>query len=167
MKLKDKINVKKALIVFPIIIVLIGGMIIGAFSSLFASQEGSIDSNAVAKENLEDVIKDEKALKILDIHENLPLYIDKEVVLEGYFISLDDKTKVFGVEVPLGNGNMTMTSLTYELSDPNLLKDITDTSLVKVSGTITSFDQLHEEEGQDDHNHTIPKFNVKSVEVIR
>ncbi len=167
MKLKDKINVKKALIVFPIIIVLIGGMIIGAFSSLFASQEGSIDSNAVAKENLEDVIKDEKALKILDIHENLPLYIDKEVVLEGYFISLDDKTKVFGVEVPLGNGSMTMTSLTYELSDPNLLKDITETSLVKVSGAITSFDQLHQEEGQDDHTHTIPKLNVKSVEVIR
>ena len=167
MKLSDKINVKKALIVFPIVIVLIGGTLIGAFSVLFDNEGESASESAIVGENVEDVIQDEKALKILDIHENLANYVDKEISLEGYFMVLDETTKVFGVELPLGDGSLGMASLSYELTNPEILDNITDTSLVKASGKIESFEELHEDDEKGDHNHTLPKFKVEAVEIIR
>lgn len=167
MKENNKVNIKKALIVFPIVVVLVGGTLVGAFAPLFMDQGSANREDAFIGENVEDLIPDEKALKILDIHENLPNYLDKKIVLEGYFITLDETSKVFGVEVPLGNGNMGMTSLTYELSNPDILKDVTETSLVKASGKISSFEEMHEDDEKGDHPHTLPKFDVESVEIIR
>ena len=168
MKINNKIYIKRALIVFPIILVLAGTTLIGAFSTGFMN-EGSPKETKVVGKNIEDIINDEKALKILDIHENLNNYLDKEVVLDGYFLPTGSDTKAFGVEVPLENGELTMTSLTYELSDPSILKDIKETDLVKATGKITSFEQEHEDEaeGKGAHTHTLPKFNIKSIEIIR
>ena len=94
-KLSNKIHVKKALIVFPIVLVLVGTILIGAFSPLLMS-EGNVDqSNATAEQlDLEDLIKDDKALNIIDIHENLDNYIDKDVELEGFFMKFDENTDV-------------------------------------------------------------------------
>lgn len=167
-KLSDKIHVKKALIVFPIVLVLVGTILIGAFSPLLMS-EGNVDqSNATAEQlDLEDLIKDDKALNIIDIHENLDNYIDKDVELEGFFMKFDENTDVFGVEVPLGEGNITPISLSYDLKDKEMIKDIKETDLVKASGTISSFDEIHKEEGEEDHTHTQPRFNIENIEIVR
>lgn len=166
MKKDKKIYMKRALIVFPIVLVLVGTTLMGAYSALFMPQENPTES-AVVGESVEDVIKDEKALKILDIHENLNKYSDKEVALEGYFLPTGADTKAFGVEVPLENGEMTMTSLAYDTNDPEMLKDIKETDLVKATGKITSFEQEHAEEGEESHTHTLPKFVIEKLEVIR
>lgn len=164
----NKINIKKSLIVFPIVIALVGTTLIGAFATVFTGGgNDTVEEQSVVGENLEDVINDEKAMKIIDIHENLPEYIDKDVVLEGYFIEYDENHSVFGVEIPLGDGQMTMASLSYEPDDKEMLKDITDTDLVKASGTITSFEELHEDDENGDHTHTQPMFNVGNIEIIR
>lgn len=166
MKKDKKVYMKRALIVFPIVIVLIGTTLMGAYSALFMPQENPTES-AVVGENVEDVVKDERALKILNIHENLKTYLDKEVVLEGYFLPTGADTKAFGVEVPLENGEMTMTSLAYESNDPEMLKDIKETDLIKATGKITSFEQEHEEEGEESHTHTLPKFKIEKIEIVR
>lgn len=165
----NKINIKKAIIIIPIVLALAGTTLIGAFAPLFtgASNVDVEEEQTLVGEDLEEVIKDEKAMKIIDIHENLPEYIDKEVVLEGYFIDYDENNSVFGVEVPLGDGQITMASLAYEPGSKDLLKDITETDLIKASGTITSFDEVHEDEESGDHTHTLPMFNIKDIEVIR
>lgn len=171
MKLSDKINIKKALIVFPIVAVMAGTTLIGAFSTVFVSDGVSPREQVeetVEGKNLEDLIKDEKAIKIIDIHENLESYVDKEVTLEGFFIDYDKQTKVFGVEVPLEKGEMTMVALSTEIEDAKILETIESTDLVKATGTISSFEDSHPEDEQTDepHTHTIPKFIIKSVEVI-
>lgn len=171
MKKDKKIYVKKALIVFPIILVLVGTILLGAFSPMLMS-EGSVEqSNADAESqeelDLEDIINDDKALKIIDIHENLESYIDKEVVLEGYFIDFDEKSKVFGIEFPSSDSNINMASLSYKLNNNKMLEDISDTDLVKASGTITTFEELHEDDENGDHTHTLPQFNIDNIEIIR
>lgn len=171
MNKNKKIYVKRALIVFPIVVVLVGTTLIGAFSSGFLGQGNTSkveqNENSFAGKTVEELVSDEKALKLIDIHENLENYIDKDVTLEGYFIDYDENTSVFGIEVPLGEGQMTMVSLSYDLENEDLLKDIKETDLVKASGVITSFEEVHEDEEQGDHTHTLPKFNVKEIEVIR
>lgn len=167
MKSNNKINTKKAMIVFPIIIVMVGTILMGAISPILSSQNNvNFETSSIGK-NIEDIIKDERILKIFDIHENLPEYLEKDITLEGYFIKLDDNTDVFGLEIPLEGGKVSMASLSYELSNPDLLKDITETTLVKASGKIGSFDELHEDESQGDHTHTLPKFHITGVEVLR
>ncbi len=166
MNKNNKLYIKRALIVFPIILVLAGTTLLGAFSGGFMNEK-SPKETAMAGKNIEDVINDDKALKILDIHENLNSYLNKEVVLEGYFIPTNANEKVFGVEVPLENSEMTMTSLTYKLSDSSLSKDIKETDLVKATGKITSFEQTHEDEEKGDHAHILPQFNIEKIEVIR
>ena len=166
MKKDKKVYIKRALIVFPIVLVLVGTTLMGAYSALFMPQENPREQ-AVVGENIEDVVKDEKALKILDIHENLDNYLDKEVVLEGYFLPTGADTKAFGVEVPLENGQMTMASLAYESNNPEILKDIKETDLVKATGKITSFEQEHAEEGEESHTHTLPKFDIEKIEAVR
>lgn len=164
----NKINIKKSLIVFPIVIALVATTLIGAFSSLFMDKGNDVEEEqAVVGEDLEKVLDDEKAMKIIDIHENLPEYIDEEVVLEGYFIEFDENNSVFGVEIPLEDGQITMASLSYEPDDEKILEDITETDLVKASGTITSFDETHEDDENGDHTHTLPMFNVEDIEIIR
>lgn len=166
MKKDKKVYMKRALIVFPIVLVLVGTTLMGAYSALFMPQESPRES-AVVGESIDDIVKDEKALKILDIHENLNNYLDKEVVLEGYILPTGADTKAFGVEVPLENGEMTMTSLAYDASNPEVLKGIKETDLVKATGKITSFEQEHAEEGEESHTHTLPKFNIEKIEVVR
>lgn len=167
----NKINVKKAIIIIPIVLALVGTTLVGAFAPLFmdstSAGNDTGEDQSVVGEDLEEVVNDEKAMKIIDIHENLPEYIDKEVVLEGYFIDYDENTSVFGVEVPLGDGQITMASLAYEPDDKKMLEDITETDLVKASGTITSFEEVHEDDENGDHTHTLPMFNVKDIEIIR
>lgn len=171
MKLKDNINIKKALIVFPIVIVMVGGTLAGAFSTLFLSDSVPKEKESVESKNLEDVIKDENALKIIDIHENLDKYIDKEVTLEGFFLDYDKDSKMFSVEVPIEDGEVTVVSLSVELENTKLLDKITDTDLVKATGVIGSFEDSHPEdeaeETEPDHTHTTPIFVVKKVELIR
>lgn len=169
---KDKkVYVKRALIVFPIVIVLVGTTLIGSLSAGFLGEKNvnQVEQNedSFSGKTVEELVSDKKALKLIDIHENLENYIDKDVTLEGYFIDYDENTSVFGVEVPLGNGEMTMVSLSYDLENNDLLKEIKETDLVKASGVITSFEEVHEDEEQGDHTHTLPKFTVKEIEVIR
>lgn len=166
----NKIHVKKALIVFPIVAVLAGTTLFGAFSPLFMDEQNVVQSESnedVIGKSLEAVASDEKAQKIIDIHENLENYIDKEVTLEGFFTNLGEGTSVFGVEVPLGDGEIMPISLSYKLSDADALKNIKDTDLTKVSGKITSFEELHEDDEKGDHNHTTPMFNIDKIDVIR
>ena len=167
MNSKGKVNVLKIVIVFMIIFTLVGTSLIGVFGVF--GDEGSTetttkttDENNIIGENLEDVVQDEKALKIMDIHENINSYVDKEITLEGYFLSPAGQSKVFGVEFPLGNGEISMASLVYEVKDESIVKNISDTDLIKAHGVIKSFEQTHE-----DHTHTLPKFIIDSVEKIR
>ncbi len=172
MKLNEKINIKKALIVFPIVLVMVGGTLVGAFSTIFLNDSVPQKQESVVNQNLEDIIKDDKALKILDIHENLDQYKDKEVTLEGFFLDYDKESKVFGVEFPLEDGEMSMVALSTELEDKKLLDEIKNTDLVKATGVISSFEDTHPEdeeqtETESDHSHIIPQFIVKDVEIIR
>ena len=48
-----------------------------------------------------------------------------------------------------------------------MIKDIKETDLVKASGTISSFDEIHKEEGEEDHTHTQPRFNIENIEIVR
>lgn len=163
MNSKGKFNVLKIVIVFMIIFTLVGTSLIGVFGVFGdVNQTETTTKNDVIGEDLETVVQDEKALKIMDIHENINSYVDKEISLEGYFLSPAGQSKVFGVEFPLGNGEISMASLVYEVKDESIIKDISGTDLVKAHGVIKSFEQTHE-----DHTHTLPKFIIDSVEKIR
>ena len=159
MSLKNKLNMKKAIIVFPIIFVLVASSLIGVFSLGFI---GGAKSEDMIGENLEDAVSDERALKIYDIYDDIDKYLDKEITLEGYLLKYDDKTQVFGVEFPLSSGELSIAALSYEAKDPKIIDGISDTDLIKAKGTIKTFEEKHE-----DHTDTIPKFVINSIEVIR
>ncbi|KNF09971.1 hypothetical protein CLPU_1c01360 [Gottschalkia purinilytica] len=161
MKLKNKINVKKSLIVFPIVFVLLISSVVGvlSFTSLLNPENGASTSDKPV--DIKELINDKTALEIFNIIQNFNNYVDKEITLNAQFLKFDNNEYSIGVESKLKNDEEMIFDIVADFSEIGIPKDISDSDWVEVKGVIKSVKRQHE-----DHEHDAPKLVVQSIKKV-
>ncbi|MGO1369213.1 MAG: hypothetical protein ACTHVE_11670 [Senegalia sp. (in: firmicutes)] len=134
-------------------------MITTAFST---SNTPKAESENQDKTAVEDEVTNETALKIIEIHENLDEYKDKEVSMELQYFKLDEYEDKFSVGViDSYNGEDMLFNILAKTEDEKIPEDFENYDTIKVTGTINELEETHE-----DHTHNVPIMTVKNLEKI-
>lgn len=157
-------NKKKTYTIIALIVV--GVMILSPILYMITTAFSTSNTPVTQDENpdIKDEVTNETALKIIDMHENLDQYKDKEVSMELQFFLTeeteeDDKFSL-GV-IDSFNGEQRLFHIFAETEDHKIPEGFKDYDKVKVNGTIKVLEETHE-----DHNHNVPLMMVKNIEKI-
>ncbi|SDZ06248.1 hypothetical protein SAMN05660462_01706 [Proteiniborus ethanoligenes] len=159
MKKVNSIN-KKAIIIFPIILALVLTSL-GPLALLDRSNKNEAPESQPENVNIEDLVYDETALKIIDIHKNPENYNEKLETLEVQFFEFEDGYSV-GIEYFFEGGDSLLFDLPADFNNANLPDDIQNFDWIEVTGKIKLIKEAH-----DDHFHPIPIIYISEVKALK
>lgn len=160
MKTNKKINTKKAILIIPIVIALI----ITSFGmySIFPDTKNYNDNNSSGEQiNIENMVDDETALKIIDMHKNINKYDGKSETLKLQFFQFEDGYSV-GIDYEFENGERLLFDIPADFTNTSIPEGLSDFDWVEVTGEIKATEEIHE-----GHMHNIPVILVKSINKVK
>jgi len=145
-----------------LIIILIAILILSIIFIIFnrKNQSGHITSEVNQTDDIKTMIDDSDILIIVDIHENLNSYIDKEVEITGKLYEFTDGFSI-GKEYILENQPF-LFDIPIDSSSINKLTNINHNDSVIVSGKINKYPESH-----DGHIHYAPRIKISSIKKVK
>lgn len=149
-----------------IALIVVGVMILSPvlymITTAFSTSNAPVAQEENKNTNIKDEVTNETALKIMEMHENLKEYKDKEVSMELQYFKLDEYEDMFSLGViDSYNGEDMLFNILAKTEDNKIPEGFENYDKVKVTGTIKEWEEMHE-----DHNHNVPIMTVKSIEKI-
>lgn len=154
-------NKKKTYTIIALIVV--GVMILSPILYMITTAFSTSNTPVTQDENpdIKDEVTNKTALKIIDMHENLDQYKDKEVSMELQFFLTGEEDKFSLGVIDSFNGEEMLFNILAETKDHKIPEGFKNYDKVKVNGTIKVLEETHE-----DHNHNVPLMMVKNIEKI-
>jgi len=154
-------NKKKTYTIIALIVV--GVMILSPILYMITTAFSTSNTPVTQDENpdIKDEVTNETALKIIDMHENLDQYKDKEISMELQFFLTDEEDKFSLGVIDSFKGEQMLFNIFAKTEDNKIPEGFKDYDKVKVNGTIKELEESHE-----DHNHNVPLMMVKNIEKI-
>ncbi|NBI06350.1 hypothetical protein [Senegalia massiliensis] len=154
-------NKKKTYTIIALIVV--GVMILSPILYMITTAFSTSNTPVTQDENpdIKDEVTNKTALKIIDMHENLDQYKDKEVSMELQFFLTGEEDKFSLGVIDSFNGEEMLFNILAETKDHKIPEGFKNYDKVKVNGTIKELKETHE-----DHNHNVPLMMVKNIEKI-
>lgn len=160
MKKIKNIN-RKAIIIFPIIIALVLTSLVPLALLSKNNNNSQVQESQLENVNIEDLVYDQTALKIIDIHKNPENYDEKTISLEVQFFEFEDGYSV-GIEYFFEGGDSLLFDLPADFGNVILPNDIQNFDWIEVDGKIRILEETH-----DDHFHPIPVIYVSEVKALK
>ncbi|WP_352418434.1 hypothetical protein [Proteiniborus sp.] len=148
---------KKAIIIFPIILALLLTSF-GTMSLFDKRSNNEAQDSQQYIENIEELVDDETALKIIDIHKYPNTYKDKIETFDAQFFEFEDGHSV-GIEYFFESGDSLLFDIPADFSNVDLPQGIESFDWIKVTGKIGIIEDLH-----DEHSHHLPIIYVTSID---
>lgn len=150
---------KKSIIIFPIILALILTSF-GTLSLFNKNNNNEVQESQQDNISIEDLVDNETALRIIDIHKSPEKYKDKIETLDVQFFEFEDGYSV-GIEYFFEGGDSLLFDIPADFSSVELPEGIKNFDWIKITGKMGIVEEVH-----DEHSHPIPIIYVASVEFL-